>query len=171
MSATRRIVAVCLLTLTSVSLTAGCNNFDGMIYDYAHNLYFAGLGSLACGLCIHLCIVRRFLPLRRRSTQLLGVAISGVISILLYELFRDITAHVTFTQRMGTNINWGDEGRHSGLPALGGGFSLARCMASVPSTIFAALIYGVIWLPLLVFLERWAYAPTSSASSHRNTSQ
>jgi hypothetical protein len=97
------------------------------------------------------------LTLNRTAPQLIGVAISGVISMFLHDLFRDITAHFTFAQRKGTTINWGDDGIYSGLPALGTGFEIGRIIADFPSILVSALIYGIVWFPVLVLLERWAY--------------
>ena len=157
MHTARKIFSIGVLVAVSVLLTAAVNSFAGTIYDYAHNLYFAGTGSLAGGLLIHVLIVRRLLPVNRTAPQLIGVAISGVISVFLHDLFRDLTAHITFVQRKGTTINWGDDGIYSGLPALGTGFEIGRIISDFPSIVVSAFIYGIVWFPLLVLLERWAY--------------
>lgn len=157
MHITRKIIAVGILVVVSLLLSAAVNSIFGTIYDYAHNLYFAGIGSLVGALLIHVLMVRRFLPANRTAPQLGGVAVSGVMAFFLHDLFRDIAAHITFAQRKGTTINWGDDGIYSGLPALGKGFEIGRLISDFPAIMIAALVYGIVWIPLLVLLERWAY--------------
>jgi hypothetical protein len=87
----------------------------------------------------------------------IGVALSGVISIVLYDWFRDVTGYITFVQREGTSINWGDNGMYSGLPRSAFGLNYSNFWIHLPRTLTAAVIYGVVWFPVLAFLERWAY--------------
>jgi len=154
----RRSIAVIVLVSISLGLTAFWNSFAGIIYDFAGNLYFTGLASLGCALLIHQFIVRRILHRDRLLSFLVGVALSGILSIVLYDWFRDVTAHITFVQRAGTSINWGDDGMSSGLPRSAFGLSYSNFWVHLPVTLGSAVIYGVVWFPILAFLERWAYA-------------
>jgi hypothetical protein len=155
----RRSIAVIVLVIISLGLTAFWNNFAGIVHDFAGNLYFTGLASLGCALLIHQFIVRRILHRHRLLSFLIGVALSGILSIVLYNWFRDVTAHITFVQRMGTSINWGDDGMVSGLPrsAYGLSYGYYDFWTRLPRTLVAAVIYGVVWFPILAFLERWTY--------------
>lgn len=154
----RRSLAVIILMSISLGLTAFWNSFAGIIYDFAVNLYFTGLASLVCVLMIHQFLVRRILHRDRLLSFLVGVALSGVLSIVLYDWFRDVTAHITLVQRAGTSINWGDAGISSGLPRSAFGLSYSNFWMHLPVTLGSAVIYGVVWFPILAFLERWAYA-------------
>lgn len=154
----RRSIAVIVLVTNSLGLTAFWNNLAGIIHDFAGNLYFTGLASLCCALLVHQFIVRRIFHRDRLLSFLIGVAFSGILSIVLYDWFRDVTAHITFLQREGTSIKWGDDGMSSGLPRSAFGMSYSKFWAHLPRTLGSALIYGVVWFPILAFLERWAYA-------------
>ena len=154
----RRSIAVIVLVIISLGLTAFWNNFAGIVHDFAGNLYFTGLASLVCALLIHQIIIRRVLHRDRLLSFLIGVALSGILSIVLYDLFRDVTAHITFVQREGTSINWGDDGMSSGLPRSAFGLSYSNFLMHLPRTLVSAVMYGVVWFPILSLLERWAYA-------------
>ena len=158
MLVSRRFIAVVVLVAISLGLTAFWNEFAGIIYDFAGNLYLTGLASLGCALLFHQLIVRRLLGRSQLVPQLLGVAISGVLSIVVYDWFRDVTAHLTYLQREGTSINWGDNGMSSGLPRSAFGLSYSNFWSHLPVTLRSAVIYGVVWFPVLVCLERWAYS-------------
>jgi hypothetical protein len=152
----RRSIAVIVLVIISLGLTAFWNNFAGIVHDFAGN--FTGLASLGCALLIHQFIVRRILHRHRLLSFLIGVALSGILSIVLYDWFRDVTAHITFVQREGTSIKWGDDGMSSGLPRSAFGLGYSSFWTHLPRTLVSSVIYGVVWFPILAFLERWAYA-------------
>ena len=154
----RRSIAVIVLVTISLGLTAFWNNFAGIVHDFAGNLYFTGLASLGCTLLIHQFIVRRILHRELLLSFLIGVALSGILSIVLYDWFRDVTAHITFVQRDGTSINWGDDGMSSGLPRSAFGLGYSNFWTHLPRTLVSAVIYGVVWFPILALLERWTYA-------------
>jgi hypothetical protein len=160
MQVLRKIIAVIVLVSISLGLTAFWNNFVYIVHDFAGNLYFTGLASLGCALLIHQFVVRRILHRDRLPSFLIGVALSGILSIVLYDWFRDVTAHITFVQRMGTSINWGDDGMVSGLPRSAHGLSYGYYdfWDHLPVTLTSAVIYGVVWFPILAFLEWWTYA-------------
>lgn len=158
MPAPRRSIAVVILVAVSLGLTAGWNHLAGIIHDFAANLYLTGLTALAGGLLVHLFIVRRFLQRDQLLPFCIGLALSGLLSIVLYEGLRDLTAHLTWLQREGTSISWGDDGTGSGLPRSASGLSHSDFWPRLPRTLVAAAIYGVLWFPALAFLERWAYA-------------
>jgi len=160
----RRAIGVLILFVISVALTAFWNSFVGMIHDFAANLYFAGFATVAVALPLHLSVIRRLLPRSLFATQLLGVAISGVVSILIYELFRGYTEHYTYLHRDST-VNWGDEGRSSGLGLYASGFHWPTFLHFLPTTLSSACIYGAVWLPCLSCLERWSYRVTSTSTS------
>ncbi len=61
MKADRRLIGICILFRISISLTAFWNNFVGMIYDFAANLYFTGVATVAVSLPLHVFVVRRIL--------------------------------------------------------------------------------------------------------------
>lgn len=157
-------MGVVILFLISAALTAFWNNFVGMIHDFASNLYIAGLATVAVALPLHLFVIRRFLPRSLFITQLLGVALSGVVSILIYEVFRGYTEHYTYLHRDAA-VNWGDEGRFSGLGRYAFGFHWPTFLHFLPTTLSSACIYGVVWLPCLFCLERWSYGPTITSKS------
>ena len=163
MITTRKVIALLVLVTASLALTAARNELFGTIFDYARNLYLAGLVTLATILCIHVFAVRRLLPVDRIFSQLLGMAFSGVLAMIIYDLAWTLTAYMTFAQRQGTTINWGDDGVYSGLPALGTGFDIWRFVSHLPTTIASAVLFGVVWFPLLTLLERWAYFGASSS--------
>jgi hypothetical protein len=161
----RRVCGVVVLFVVSAALTAFDNNFWGTIYDYAANKYWAGLATVAVSIPIHTCVIRRILPRQRLWSQLLGVAVSGILSIVIHELFCTIFAHRTWLQRQGSGVNWGDDGSLSGLPA-GAMFGIhwPTFFGHLPITLTSACIYGVLWFPLLVWLERSIY-PRSETSA------
>lgn len=150
----RRAIGVFMLFVISAALTAFWNSFVGMIHDFAANLYVAGFATVAVSLPLHLLVVRRLLPRSTVARQILGVAISGVISILIYEVFRGCAAHYTYLHR-DANVNWGDNGRSTGLGRYAFGVHWPTFLHFLPSTISSACIYGAVWLPSLFCLERW----------------
>ena len=158
MRKTRSISAVAILFLISILLTAFVNGFAGIIHDFAANLYLTGIASLVCSLVVHQVIVRRVLPRNQIVPQLVGVALSGVLSIVLWDFLRDVTAHITFNQRDGSGIKWGDDGMASGLPRSAYGLSYSNFLAHLPVTLKSGVLYGVVWFPALALLERWTYA-------------
>ena len=164
----RRSIAVIVLVAISLGLTAFWNNFAGIIHDFASNLYFTGLASLCCALLVHQLIVRRILHRDRLRSFYIGVAFTGIFSIVLYSWLRDVTAHITFLQREGTSINWGDDGMYSGLPRSAYGLSYSNFWAHLPRTLVAAVIYGIVWFPVLAFFERWAYADRTKTQAEQD---
>jgi len=164
----RRLVAVAVLIAISLGLTALWNSLAEIVYDFARNLYFTGLASLVCALIFHQLIVRRILRRDRLWSLLVGVAVSGVLSIVLYDWFRDVTAHITFVQRQGTTINWGDDGIFSGLPRSAFGLGFSDFWWHLPVTLGSALLYGVVWLPVLALLEACTYASRFQGLSSRS---
>ena len=158
MPSIRKFIAVLILLAISLGLTAFWNNFAGIIYDFAANLYFTGLATLCCTLLFHQRIVRQIWRRDRLYSFCIGLAITGVCSMVLYDGFRDITAHITWLQREGTTINWGDDGMQSGLPRSAYGLSDSDFWSKLPRTLISAVIYGFVWFPVLAMLERWAYA-------------
>ena len=164
----RRAIGVVILFVISAALTAFWNSFVGMIHDFAANLYLAGIVTVAVALPLHLFVIRRLLPRSLFATELLGVAISGAVSILIYEVFRGYTEHYTYLQR-DANVNWGDDGRSSGLGRYAFGVHWPTFLHYLPTTFSSACIYGAIWLPCLFCLERWSYqATTTTLSSARH---
>lgn len=155
----RRLLGIAVLVMMSVGLTALSNHLWGTVYDYAANLYWAGLVTVAVSVLIHAYIVRKILLQPPLWTQLLGVAVSGILSIVIHELLCKTVAHLTWLQRQGSEVNWGDEGSLSGLPA-GAMFGVhwPTFFGHLPLTLTGACIYGLLWFPLLVLLERWVYS-------------
>jgi hypothetical protein len=166
----RRAIGVVILFVISAALTAFWNSFVGMIHDFGTNLYFAGFATVAVALPLHLFVTRRLLPRTMVATELLGVAISGVVSILIYEVFRGYAEHYTHLHR-DTAVNWGDDGRSSGLGRYAFGVHWPTFMHFLPTTLSSACIYGAIWFPCLFCLERWSYRATTSTSSARHDIQ
>ena len=159
----RRAIGVVILFVISAALTAFWNSFVGMIHDFAANLYFAGFATVAVALPLHLFVIRRLLPRSLFATQLLGVAISGVVSILIYEVFRGYTEHYTYLHRDAT-VNWGDNGKSSGLGRYAFGVHWPTILHFLPTTLLSACTYGIIWLPCLFCLERWSYRATATST-------
>jgi hypothetical protein len=154
----RRLTGAVTLFAISAALTSFWNGFVAIIADYAANLYYAGFATVALSLCLHGLVVRRFLPLSSVSCQLLGVAISGVFSFVLYDLFHGYTQHFTYLQREGASVNWGDDGRFSGLGHHALGFHWPTFYKHLPVTLIAGCLYGLVWFPCLAWLERWSHA-------------
>lgn len=168
----RRMIGVSILFVISISLTAFWNDFVGIIYDLAANLYFTGLATVAVSLPLHIFIVRRLLPRTSVPCQLLGVAISGIASIVIYDLLRAYTVHYTYLQRQGSSVNWGDDGKFSGLGVHAIGIRWATFRAHLPVTLTSACIYGIVWFPCLICLERWSYrnCPSITDRDHNGLS-
>jgi hypothetical protein len=158
----RKYVAVTALVAFSFGLTAFWNGFAEIIPDFAANLYFTGFASLGTALLVHQLVIRRILPRGRLIPQLAGVFLSGLLSIILYDWFLDVTAHITYLQREGSGINWGDDGRSSGLPRSAFGLGYSDFWSELPRAVGSAVIYGVGWFPILVLLECWAYPDPES---------
>lgn len=62
-------------------------------------------------------------------------------------------------------VNWGDEGRSSGLGLYAFGVHWPTFLHFLPTTLLSASIYGAVWLPCLFSLERWSYRGTSTSST------
>ncbi len=169
MQVLRKIIAVIVLVFISLGLTKFGNKLVDIVHDFAGNLYFTGLASLGCALLIHQFVVRRILHRDRLPSFLIGVALSGIFSIVLYDWFRDVTAHITIVQRMGTSMPWGDDGMVSGLPRSAHGLSYGYYdfWGHLPLTLASAVIYGVVWFPILAFLEWWAYADRTKTKAEQ----
>jgi hypothetical protein len=160
----RRTIGVMILFVISAALTAFWNSFASIIYDFAANLYFAGFATVAVALPLHLLVIRRLLTRNTFATQWLGVAISGVVSILIYEILRGYSEHYTYLHR-DAMVDWGDEGRSTGLGHYALGFHWLTFLHFLPTTLSSACIYGVVWLPCLVCLEQWSYRSTITSKS------
>jgi hypothetical protein len=152
----RKIIAVAILCLLPIALTGISNEIFDTPYDFAELLYDAGFATFACMFLVHQFVVRRLISRDHMVTQLLGVAVSGLASIVLYDLASNVAARICYTQRV--SGEW-DEGMSEGLPrAAAFGVGLTDFSDHLPSTLFAALVYSVVWFPGLVLLERWAYS-------------
>lgn len=152
-----------MLFVISAALTAFWNGFLGIIKDFAANLYVTGFVTVVLSLSLHVLVVRRVLPRSSFPCLLLGVVISGLLSFVLYDLVRGYTAHMTYLQRADSAVNWGDEGRRTGLGPHALGILWPMFATHVPFVLKAGLFYGALWFPLLLWLERWSYADSRSA--------
>lgn len=169
MSPYRRQMGASMLFVISAGLTAWWNDFIGMSRDFGANLFLAGFATVALSLCLHLFVVRRLLSRTSLPCQLMGVAASGVASFVIYDVLRGHTEHFTYLQRLGSSVNWGDEGRSVGLGRHAFGFRWPTFFSHLPNTLFSACLFGIVWFPCLVWLERWSYgdARLTAASENR----
>jgi hypothetical protein len=154
----RRFVGLAIFMALPVILITVGNYFGGTIYDFAANLYATGLATAALSLLVHLIVVRRIFPRESVTNQIVGLAISGSFSFVIYDVLLGYTARFTFLQRQGSTVNWGDDGSFSGLPRTAIGFHWPSFAEQLPGLIMVACVTGVFWLPCLWLLERWTYA-------------
>jgi hypothetical protein len=160
----RRLIGVAVLLAISAALTWFWNGFLPTVDDFAANLYYAGYATVGASLCFHLLVVRRVLPQLSVPCLLFGVAISGLLSCVLYNLFYGYAQHITYLQREGTSVNWGDDGRSSGLGHYASGIHWPTFLREVPAVLKAGCLPGLVWLPFLAWLEEWSYADLHEAA-------
>ena len=154
----RRFVGIAAYLALPIMLMTLGNYFGGTIYDFAANLYVTGLATAVLSLVVHLIVVRRIFPRESMGGQIVGVAISGILSFIIYSILHGYTARITYLRRSGSTENWGDDGSFSGLPRTAIGFYWPSFAEELPRLIVVACITGIVWLPCLWLLERWSYA-------------
>jgi len=166
----RRFVGIAAYMALPVILMTLGNYLVGSISDFGANLYLTGLATAALSLLVHLIVVRRIFPRDSPVNQILGIAISVILSFNIYSLLYDYTAHITYLQRQGSSVSWGDEGALSGLPSAALGFAYGPTfsdrLARLPGVVVIAAVTAIVWLPCFYFLERWSYAPPQEPSAN-----
>ncbi len=138
----RKVVAVVLLMAFSVGLTAGGQILLMLLSGEGHSLrpypFLSGLGAVAGGLLLHVCLIRRILPIHRTPTQVLGLLISGFLAIVLWAVLLESPK------------------------------DLAGFVSRLPSLFWLAIFSGILWFPVLTLLELWAYCGTSREQARRS---
>jgi hypothetical protein len=161
----RVIIGILALTLASLGLTAFWNSFNAIIFDFASNLYYTGLITVAGSLIIHTFIIRRLFRRSILFCRLLGIGISGITAILVHSALLRVTARLTYIQREGSPINFGDDGRTTGLGNYAMRVDWPSFFANIPSGLVMAAISSLLWFPCLLILEWWVFLDYDSKTS------
>lgn len=161
----RRWIAAAVLITASAALTAYINYVKGTVLPLSRNLYFTALITVLATLAFHVILVRRHLPRTTLVSRLIGVAVSGATSFVIYDHLRTLTIRLTYRPRPSPSGDWGHEG-------LNGGLTWANFLDHLPMVLASAGFYAIAWLPLLVILERWAHGdqPLGDRSARHGTS-